>query len=60
MEAFIAKREAETGRDQPHVHQPQLAREPELERPVPQSSQQAYDGLYIGSVQQAVSLQQKK
>ena len=59
MEAYIAKREAETGRTNPMYTNLNWHAKPNHNGPY-ETSQQAYDGLYIGSVAQAVSLQQKK
>ena len=59
MDAYIAKREAETGRKNPMFTNPDWHGNPNWSGPY-ESSQQAYDALYIGSVAQAVSLQQKK
>ncbi|MDO4387928.1 MAG: sulfatase [Eubacteriales bacterium] len=59
MEAYIAKREAETGRTNPMYTNLNWHANPNHNGPY-ETSQQAYDGLYIGSVAQAVSLQQKK
>jgi len=59
MEAYIAKREKETGRTNPMYTNPNWHGNPNWNGPY-ESSQQAYDSLYIGSVEQAVSLQQKK
>ena len=59
MEAFIAKRESETGRTNPMYTNLNWHANPNHEGPY-ETSQQAYDGLYIGGIADAVKLQQKK
>ena len=59
MEDYIARREKETGRTNPMYTNLNWHANPDWDGPY-QTSQQAYDALYIGSVEQAVSLQQKK
>lgn len=58
MEAHIAKREAETGRTNPMFRQEYWHGHREV-GPYFESSQQAYDTMYIGSPKQAASLQSK-
>lgn len=57
MEEWIAKRERETGRTNPMMTN---LRWHGLDRDPFESSQEAYDSLFIGSLVQARSLQQKK